>query len=322
MELHGVEYRLTEACGLLEKAYGAIAALDLPACIKDSELRYLMVNGPYARVMGRPPAAFKGYTSFALSADIRDAEREDRERRSLVFATDEMISCHGAASSGPHTLRCERFTGDDGNLFLFEVFEEMPSAVVEGFSGAGSADLLFGSGVIDLIDAGIVIYDRENQLVYCNARFAEFYSAFDVELKPGTRLETLMEAVYFSSGYRDAKVDDPHYEAWLQEQLRDFSLPYLERVEQFADGRWVRMVNKRLENGMLVGFRVDVTEFKTHESLLSKQIRETWLLRAALEQLPVAVFLRDEDRRLTFANTAYEQFLGGDLARYIGMTEC
>ncbi|KJF65714.1 PAS domain-containing hybrid sensor histidine kinase/response regulator [Rhizobium nepotum] len=322
MELHGVEYRLTEACGLLEKAYGAIAALDLPACIKDSELRYLMVNGPYARIMGRPPAAFKGHTSFALSADIRDAEREDRERRSLVFATDEMISCHGAASSGPHTLRCERFIGDDGNLFLFEVFEEMPSAVAEGFSGAGNADLLFGSGVIDLIDAGIVIYDRENRLVYCNARFAEFYSAFDVELKPGTRLETLMEAVYFSSGYRDAEVDDPHYEAWLQEQLRDFSLPYLERVEQFADGRWVRMVNKRLENGMLVGFRVDVTEFKTHESLLSKQIRETWLLRAALEQLPVAVFLRDEDRRLTFANTAYEQFFGGDLTRYIGMTEC
>ncbi|MGG2476694.1 hypothetical protein ACNVD4_15110, partial [Rhizobium sp. BR5] len=31
--------------------------------------------------------------------------------------------------------------------------------------------LLFGSGVIDLVDAGIVIYDGENRLVYCNARF-------------------------------------------------------------------------------------------------------------------------------------------------------
>ncbi|MGG2476693.1 hybrid sensor histidine kinase/response regulator, partial [Rhizobium sp. BR5] len=130
MELQGVEYRLTEGCGLLEKACRAVAALDLPACIKDSELRYVVVNGPYGRVMGRPPAAFKGHTSFALSADIRDAEREDRERRSLVFATEEMISCHVAASSGPHTLRCERFIGDDGNIFLFEVFEEMPSAVV------------------------------------------------------------------------------------------------------------------------------------------------------------------------------------------------
>lgn len=152
---------------MLEKAYGAIAALDLPACIKDSELRYLMVNAAYGRVMGRPPAAFTGHTSLALSADIRDAEREDRERRSLVFATDEVISCHGAASSGPYKLRCERFTGDDGSLFLFEVFEEMPS-VVKGVSDGGSADLLFDSGVIDLIDAGIVIYDRGSaRLLQC-----------------------------------------------------------------------------------------------------------------------------------------------------------
>lgn len=132
-----------------------------------------------------------------------------------------MISCHGAASSGPYKLRCERFTGDDGSLFLFEVFEEMPS-VVKGVSDGGSADLLFDSGVIDLIDAGIVIYDRENRLVYCNARFVEFYSDFNLQLKPGTRLETLMEAVYFSSGYRSVKSDDPDYQAWLQKQLRDF----------------------------------------------------------------------------------------------------
>ncbi|NTE54751.1 response regulator [Agrobacterium tumefaciens] len=313
---------MTESSGLLEKACRAVAALDLPACIKDSELRYLVVNAAYGRVMGHPVAAFAGQTSFSLSADIRDTEREDRERRSLVFATDEVIACHGAASSGPYRLRCERFTGDDGNLFLFEAFEEMPAIAVEGFFGGDSAsNLLFGSGVIDLIDAGIVIYDHENRLIYCNTRFMEFYSAFGVELKPGMRLEALMEAVYFSSGYSGAQEDDPAFEGWMQQQLRDFSLPYLERVEQFADGRWVRIVNKRLENGMLVGLRIDVTEFKAHETLLSTQIRETWLLRAALEQLPVAVFLRDHDRRLTFANTAYEKFVGGDLAHFIGKTE-
>ncbi|MGV1957810.1 PAS-domain containing protein, partial [Agrobacterium sp. 22-224-1] len=314
---------MTEGCGLLEKACRAVAALDLPACIKDSELRYIAVNSAYARVMGRPSGAFKGHTSLSLSADIRDAEREDRERRSLVFATDEMIACHGGGASGPYTLRCERFTGDDGNLFLFEAFEDMPSATAEVFPQADSAsDLLFGSGVIDLVDAGIVIYDRENRLVYCNTRFREFYSALGVDLKAGVPLETLMRAIYFSSGYRDAKDGDPAFEGWMQEQLRDFSLPYLERVEQFADGRWVRMVNKRLENGMLVGLRVDVTEFKAHETLLSTQIRETWLLRAALEQLPVGVFLRDQDRRLTFANAAYEKFLSGSLADHIGKTEC
>ncbi|AUC10357.1 MULTISPECIES: response regulator [Agrobacterium] len=313
---------MTEGSGLLEKACRAVAALNLPACIKDSELRYLVVNAAYARLMGRPLRAFEGHTSLSLSADIRDAEREDRERRSLVFATDEMIACHASVSSLPYTLRCERFTDDDGSLFLFETVEDMPLGVLTGTADIGGAsDLLFSSGLMDFIDAGIVVYDPENRLVYCNARFAEFYSGFGVELKPGIRLEALMEALYFSSGYRRVKEDDPAFEGWMREQLRDFSLPYLERVEQFADGRWVRMVNKRLENGMLVGLRIDVTEFKAHETLLSAQIRETWLLRAALEQLPVGVFLRDQDRRLTYANAAYDAFLGGNLADYIGKTE-
>ena len=57
-----MEYRLTEGCGLLEKACKAVAALDLPACIKDSELRYVVVNAAYARVMGQEPSAFEGHT--------------------------------------------------------------------------------------------------------------------------------------------------------------------------------------------------------------------------------------------------------------------
>ncbi|NSZ12370.1 PAS domain-containing hybrid sensor histidine kinase/response regulator [Agrobacterium fabrum] len=322
MDCRGVEYRLTEGCGLLEKACRAVAALELPACIKDGELRYVVVNEAYGRVMGRAPSAFEGQTSLSLSGNIRDAEREDRERRSLVFATDEAIACHAALSAQSHMLRCERFIGDDGSLFLFEVFEEMPSAVSRKSAAVGGAsDILFSSGVMDFIDAGIVVYDRDNQLVYCNARFAEFYSDLDIELKPGIRLEALMKTLYSSSVYRCAENDGPSFEDWMQKQLHDFSLPYLERVEQFADGRWVRMVNKRLENGMLVGLRVDVTEFKAHETLLSTQIRETWLLRAALEQLPVGVFLRDQDRRLTYANAAYNTFLGGNLADHIGKTE-
>lgn len=311
---------MTEGGGLLEKACRAVAVLDLPACVKDSELRYVTANEAYGRLLGHPPGLLKGRTSFSLSGDNRDAEREDRERRALVFATDETIASHTATVSG--NLRCERFIGDDGNLFLFEVFEKMPSPVLAAPSAVGDAsDLLFTSGVMDFIDAGIVIYDRENRLVYCNARFAEFYRAFGVELTPGIRLEALMKALYFSSGYRSVQEDDPDFEGWMQGQLRDFALPYLERVEQFADGRWVRMVNKRLEDGTLVGLRVDVTEFKAHETLLNTQIRETWLLRAALEQLPVGVFLRDKDRRLTFANAAYETFLDGSLADHIGRTE-
>ncbi|MDS7597743.1 response regulator [Agrobacterium tumefaciens] len=314
---------MTEGGGLLEKACRAIQALDLPACIKDSELRYVVVNTAYSRFMKRSAEQLRGHTSFSQSGNAQDEAREEKERRSLVFATEEVVSCHGAGASGRYAARCERFTGDDGSFFLFEVFEAMPAFVPDATFGRSIAsDLLLDSGVIDLIDAGIVIYDRDNRLVYRNARFAEFYSALDVELTSGLALETTLEACYracLRTGYGPASAE-PDMRAWLDKRLHEFSLPHSETVEQLCDGRWVRVVNRRLENGMLIGLRIDVTEFKSHEVLLSKHIRETWLLREALQQLPVAVFLRDDKRRLTFANAAYEKIVGGDLSQHIGKT--
>ncbi|EKJ94461.1 two component sensor kinase/response regulator hybrid [Bradyrhizobium lupini HPC(L)] len=55
---------MTEGSGLLEKACRAVAALNLPACIKDSELRYLVVNAAYARLMGRPLRRSKATPAF------------------------------------------------------------------------------------------------------------------------------------------------------------------------------------------------------------------------------------------------------------------
>ena len=54
MDCRGVEYRLTEGCGLLEKACRAVAALELPACIKTSgksglHLYVPIVRGPTQR---------------------------------------------------------------------------------------------------------------------------------------------------------------------------------------------------------------------------------------------------------------------------------
>ncbi|NWJ26875.1 response regulator [Rhizobium sp. RM] len=314
---------MTEGGGLLEKACRAVEALDLPACIKDSELRYVVVNAAYGRFMGATVEQLAGRTTSSLSNSAPSADREDKERRSLVFATEEVVSCFGRSVQGRCDARCERFIGDDGSFYLFEVFEVMPAFEPETpFSKTTAADLLLDSGVIDLIDAGIVIYDRDDRLVYCNARFAEFYSELDVELAAGLTLESSLESCYracMETGYGPA-CDEPDMRAWVDARLRELSLAHSEAVEQICDGRWVRVVNRRLENGMLVGLRIDVTEFKSHEALLSKHIRETWLLREALEQLPVAVFLRDDQRRLTFANAAYEKFVGGNLARYIGKT--
>ncbi|WP_313618085.1 response regulator [Agrobacterium sp.] len=299
-----------------------IRDLDLPACIKDSELRYVAVNEAYARFIGRPMQDFPAKGTYELSGNPGDIDREDKERRSLVFATEEIAACQGAVSLGRHAIRCERFIADDGAMFLYEVFETMPAFELEAL-GRNEAEILVGSGVLDLIDVGICIYSRENRLLYHNARLSDFYRMIDLELKPGMRLSEVLGSIYdhaANNGEEGVSRDPSARRAWLNDRLDKYNLPYFETTEQLCDRTWLRQVNKRLESGLLICLRVDVTEFKAHEVLLSRHIRETWLYREALEELPVPVFLRDSDRRLTFINAAYERLLGGDRRKFLGQT--
>lgn len=307
---------------LLAMACEGIRDLDLPACVKDSELRYVAVNEAYARFIGRPMQDFVGKGTYELSGLPGDIDREDKERRSLVFATEEVAACQGAVSLGRHAIRCERFIADDGGMFLYEVFETMPAFELETLA-RHEAEILVGSGVLDLIDVGICIYSRDNRLLYNNARLADLYRMVNLDLKPGMRLSEVQGAIYdhaANNGEEGVSRDPAARRAWLNERLEKYNLPYFESTERLCDGSWLRQVNKRLESGLLICLRVDVTEFKAHEVLLSRHIRETWLYREALEELPVPVFLRDSERRLTFINAAYERLLGGDRRKFIGKT--
>lgn len=110
---------------LLEKACQGVSSLHLPACVKNSELRYICVNAAYARFAGKNQQDFAGQTSRMIFNTADDVEREDKERRCLVFATDEVATCRGILPEA-QTLRCERFIDEAGQIFLYEVFEKMP----------------------------------------------------------------------------------------------------------------------------------------------------------------------------------------------------
>lgn len=110
---------------LLEKACQGVSSLHLPACVKNSELRYICVNAAYARFAGKNQQDFAGQTSRLIFNTADDVEREDKERRCLVFATDEVATCRGILPEA-QTMRCERFIDEAGQIFLYEVFEKMP----------------------------------------------------------------------------------------------------------------------------------------------------------------------------------------------------
>ncbi len=88
---------MTSSGNLLELACSRIADLDTPAYVENSELRYVAVNEAYA-ASSAGKFQFDGHRSPRNSRSSGREEREDKERRALVFGAETAI-CFDAAAT-------------------------------------------------------------------------------------------------------------------------------------------------------------------------------------------------------------------------------
>lgn len=322
---------------LLKTACARIDDLPEPAFIKDSALNYVAVNRHYAALFNAHPDDLIGARTRDDCPQDQQRERRDKECRALIFGTEETVR-YGAAGERPALeIAIERFVTEDDRTFVFGRFSRVEEAgdglemIVEDGGGtemrwdtADQEQDLQLEDALDLLDVGIGIYDETNTLIYYNAQLAEFFDTFGVTLRHGLAFKQILDEIFekrVRNSPRLAGRQAPDKMAWIQERAKAFSLPYSETVEQLLDGRWLKSVNKRLDNGLVIALRSDVTEFKDQEQLLRKNIGETELLRAVLEDLPVAVFMRDSQQRLEFVNAAYENMFGDKRANILGKTD-
>ncbi|MBB3649986.1 hypothetical protein FHX14_006228 [Rhizobium sp. BK619] len=235
---------MKSAGDILELACRRIADLDTPAYVKNSELRYVAVNEAYADFLGREISDFIGRRSRELFDRPEEEEREDRERRALVFGTEENAICFDAAGLGHERIQIESFSPSPERAYVLGIFEvrEAPRRAVNDRGAAGdpgaAADFARVREALEKLDHPIGIFAEDGRPLVVNA-------AYRTGAKPAAR----------------------------------------------SDTRW-------------------------HES-----VNEGDLLRTIMEDLPVAVFVRDDKHRLVYANQYYETFGGYDRSQVLGMTE-
>ncbi len=324
------------ASELLGLACARISDLVEPAFIKDSALNYVAVNQAYAQLFGMRPAAMVGQTSRSLGGMGDDAERREKECRAIVFGSEETALCFDRAGVLRHEINIERFLTENDHAYLFGAFapvmpftaslpaERRVEVAVQVADKGSVFDDDLVNNALDMLEMGIGIYDANNVLIYCNSQLAHHFDSMGIEVKRGS---TLQEIIGYAFDRRHGAAEGgsgrghAEREAWIAEKLKPFALPYHEGVDQLPDGRWVRHVNKRLENGVLIAVRHDVTDFKDQEMMLRAQVGETELFRAILEDLPAPVFVRNAQYELSYANHAYEKMLGNVRDHFLGKTE-
>jgi len=118
-----------------------------------------------------------------------------------------------------------------------------------------SATLL--RGAIDAIDEAFVLYDPEGMLVFCNDKYREMYPRMAHLMVPGAHFEAIIRAGAEAGEYLDAV---GRTEAWIEERLAAHRSGDTTLVQKLESGRTLRIVERKMPDGHIVGFRIDVTE--------------------------------------------------------------
>ena len=238
----------------------------------DPELRVTLYNSKYTELYGLDEAFLKREPLTVERVARLMAERgEDGPislDQSLAKARD-----HGlAALQGPHQWERQRPNG----LTLEMRSNPVPSGgFVTTYMDVGeqrraeaelrrAESLLRGS--IDAVGEAFVLFDPEDRLAFCNEKYRQMYALSSDLIVPGARFEDIIRGGAQRGQYQEAQ---GRLEDWVQERMAAHQKGDTLMVQKLDDGRWIRVIERKMTDGHTVGFRIDITDL-----MLAKQVAE------------------------------------------------
>ena len=215
------------------------------------------------------------------------AERLLEQRTRELFAANEKLALHARALSDQiveqrvvvqtAVSEAETLKGQHGR-FLRDLERAHTAAVM-------AERRLWDS--VNTIRDGFAVFDGSFRLVTSNHAFSAAFAGFPVE--PGVSYGELLQVM---TKHRLIEVGEDGAEAWASRMLARLEEdPIPTETVHFSNGKWVRLVDRRAQDGDLVSLSIDITE----------QMR-IW---AAVEALPDGFVLFDRNERLLTYNQRY-----------------
>lgn len=112
---------------------------------------------------------------------------------------------------------------------------------------------------IEAIHDGFALYDKDDRLVLCNSRYREIYSASASVIRPGVTFREVIEYGAWNGQYAEAVGNEAE---WIEKRMALHRDPQGEREQHHANGRWLKISERKTSDGGTVGFRVDITDLK------------------------------------------------------------
>ncbi|MBE0550577.1 MAG: PAS-domain containing protein, partial [Rubrivivax sp.] len=112
-------------------------------------------------------------------------------------------------------------------------------------------------GAIDAIDEAFVLFDPDDRLVMCNDKYKQVYAGVADLIQPGAHFADLVRAGAERGGFAAAT---DHVDAWVAERVAAHQAANSTVIQPLANGNTLRIIERKLPDGHIVGFRIDITE--------------------------------------------------------------
>ena len=140
---------------------------------------------------------------------------------------------------------------------------------------------------IETMTDGFVFFDSDERLVVCNSKYREMYWQVADLMEPGRSFEEITRA-YSRRG--EAIAADGRPEDWARERLARFRSPSGSYESQIGKDHWIRVTDRKTEDGGTVGLRTDITELKQRQEALRKSDAR---FREIFDESPVSLWEED-----------------------------
>lgn len=155
---------------------------------------------------------------------------------------------------------------------------------------------------VGALQDGFVLFDADDRLVICNARYIEFEARSAPAIVPGATLESILRCGLANGEYVEAQ---GHEEDWLAARLAARQHQASIEIErQLADGRWLRIFDQATPDGGRVGLLMDITALKLAEQ------RALADRSAAMEASQDGISITDAEGRFLYMNRAHLAMFG------------
>ncbi len=245
----------------------------------DAAFNFTYVSARVMEVFGLHPRLLLGTSLFDLGVFTGDGGLVDRDSRTPF--RDAMFEVK-TPDGGRRMCRMSGMPIFDSTTGAFAGYRGTGTditAQIEAEERAASAQARLAHAIESSSEA-FALFDRHDRLVICNSRFREYHPTIADLMEPGVPFEILIRAGAERGQFADAKDD---VDAWVEAELARHREPGASYEQQLSDGRWLKVSDRRTDDGSTVCLRTDITALKDREEALRRAEEASREAREAAE---------------------------------------